>query len=271
MSPSLGKINPSRPPSRAVRRFARFSGAAAIFLVILMAAKAVKPHALWFMVHNVCATNMKVRGKAFPCTTINLPGGYATVRDWAKPTQLLLVPTRRTRGIESPELLKGDSPNYWQAAWEARHLIERHIGQAIPREAIAMAINSRYGRTQDQLHIHVDCVRPDVAQALIHHQDQIGAAWSDLDFHIIHRGFRAMRLEGEDLIDQHDPFKRLAYGDSRARADMGRETLAVVGATFSDGSEGFYLLSDRANPRYFDRGLGEELLDPSCLILKMLN
>ena len=273
LPPSLNKINPSgRKRQRLTepilwRRACRplmLPIAAAIFMIV--AYRIVKPHALWFVVHNVCMEDMAVRKKPFPCTSINPSGGYATLRDFAQPNHLLLVPTRRLTGIESPILLQNGSTNYWQAAWKARHLIETQIGEPIPRNDFAMAINSKYGRTQDQLHIHVDCVRPDVQQALSRHQNEIGAAWSDLDFHIIHREFRAMRLDGADLSTQ-DPFKRLAHGDSKARADMGRETLVVIGASFSDGSEGFFLLSDRANLTGSDRGLGEEVLDPRCRVL----
>ena len=238
-------------------------------ILVIIVCEVIRPHALWFVVRNICVEDMLLRKNPFPCTSVDLQGGYAVLRDFAKPTQILLVPTQRLAGIESPTLLNIGSINYWQAAWEARHLIENQIGKPIPREDIAMAINSRYGRTQNQLHIHVDCVRPDVQKALARHQNEIGATWSDLNFHIIHRGFRAMRLEGKDLSTE-DPFKRLAYGDSKARADMGRETLAVIGASFSDGNEGFFLLSDRANLTTFDRGLGEELLDPKCRVLTPL-
>ena len=247
----------------------QLSVAAALPLAVLavIGVRSNRPQALWLITHDLCTRNMQAYGRAFPCETVNLPGGYAIIRDWTKPTQLLVVPTKRLTGIESPELLKKGAPGYWQAAWQARHLIEHKLGRPIPREDVALAINSKYGRTQEQLHIHVDCVRYDVLQALKRHENEIGAVWSDLDFHIIHRGFRAMRLEETGLIGQYDPFKQLAYGDSRARADMGRETLAVIGATFSDGTDGFYLLSDRADPMYYDRGLGEELLDPRCRVL----
>ena len=238
----------------------------AVFIAVNIV-RAVEPGVLWLVVHDLCVNNMKIRGKAAPCTTVNLPAGYVIIKDAKSNTQLLLVPTKKIRGIESPELLENGSVNYWQAAWQSRHLIADKLGRTIPRQDVAMAVNSRFGRTQEQLHIHIDCVRYDVQQALIRHQNEIGATWSDLKFHIIHRSFRAMRLEGNELTG-HDPFKRLAHGDSRARADMGRETLAVVGATFSDGTEGFYLLSDRANRLTFNRGLGEELLDPLCSVLR---
>ena len=57
-------------------------------------------------------------------------------------------------------------------------------------------------------------------------------------------------------------------GITAARADMGRETLAVIGATFADGRPGFYLLSDRADALSMNQGSSETLLDHDCAVLK---
>ena len=61
-------------------------------------------------------------------------------------------------------------------------------------------------------------------------------------FHSRSRGpFRARRLYG-DTIDTN-PFELLAKGLPEARRDMASQTLVVVGATFRDGQNGFYLLT----------------------------
>ena len=57
-------------------------------------------------------------------------------------------------------------------------------------------------------------------------------------------------------------FQILADGIAGARDHMDIETLAVIGASFKDGSEGFYVLSSEAGP--FVPAHAEELLDPSC-------
>ena len=75
-----------------------------------------------------------------------------------------------------------------------------------------------------------------------------------------------MRLEGADL-GSRDPFKVLADNDPKGRADIGRETLVVVGASFAGGRPGFVLLSGRARLATSDQGHGEELLDHSCEVL----
>ena len=54
------------------------------------------------------------------------------------------------------------------------------------------------------------------------------------------------------------PFQLVAR-QPEARADMGAESLVVVGAVFADGESGFYLLETLDNP-------GEKLQDHGCAV-----
>jgi CDP-diacylglycerol pyrophosphatase len=211
--------------------------------------------------------DMKASGLPAPCSAVNLKAGYAVLKDIRGATQMLLIPTDRISGIESPKLLAPQSPNYWQAAWSERRLFEQRAGRSAPRDDVGLAINSAYGRSQDQLHIHIDCVRPQVKAALKAHEAEIGTRWAPLDVPLAGRRYHALRLMGEDL-GARDPFKLLAEGDADARADMGRETLVVIGEVFAGGQPGFVLLSDRADLISLDEGHGEALLDHECKVLK---
>ncbi len=223
--------------------------------------------ALRKIVIDQCAPHQQARGNPAPCAAIDLAGGAAILKDRNGKTQLLVIPTVPVTGIESPLILAADAPNYWQAAWAARHLVEGLAGHAIPRDDIGLSINSAYSRSQNQLHIHVDCVRAEVRQALLANDGNIGTTWADLDIPLAGHRYRAMRLDGEEL-GARNPFKILAEGDPQAAADMSRETLSVVGATFPDGKPGFYLLSDRAALASMDMAASESLLDHDCGVLK---
>jgi len=229
-------------------------------------ARAADPSALWHVVHDLCVIDMKASGLPAPCVKVDLAGGYAVLKDIRGPTQLLLIPTARTSGIDSPKVLAPGSPNYWQAAWDASALFEKRAKRSVPREDLGLAINSIYGRSQNQLHIHIDCLRADVRNALRANQSRIGRRWSRLDFPLAGRRYSAMRLDGAEL-GARDPFKLLADGDPVARADMGRETLVVAGATFAGEKPGFILLSEHADLARHDPAAGEELLDHTCAVL----
>ncbi len=194
------------------------------------------------------------------------PAGYALLRDPQAKTEVLLVPTTRLIGIESPELQTPGGLNYWQAAWDARRLIEDRVGRQAVREDIGLAINSAFGRSQDQLHIHVDCVLPEVKAALEMRADEIRRFVGALGFALAGKYYRALRLDGESP-GERDPFKLLAQGSPKARADMARQTLAVVGVRSRDGRPGFILLAATGNTPENPDGASEALLDHSCALL----
>ena len=223
--------------------------------------------ALWKIVDGMCVPDMRHQGNPAPCAQVDLRRGFVVMKDINGRTQFLLIPTRRTRGIEDPKLLQPSAPNYWQAAWESRALLEQQVGHPVPREALGLAINSAPGRSQDQLHIHVDCLRSDVADALRTQGGRIGRNWSSLQLPLAGRSYRAMRVMGEDL-GARDPFRLLAR-DPRARADMGQQTLVMAGYRSARGNPGFLLLSHRADLAAGDRAHGEDLLDHRCTALPL--
>jgi CDP-diacylglycerol pyrophosphatase len=219
------------------------------------------------IVVDQCVPSAKASGNPAPCATVDLSGGSAVLKDRRGVTQFLLIPTTVVTGIDDKQILAPDAPNYFEAAWSARHLVEQQAGKPIPRDDIGLSINSAYGRSQNQLHIHIDCIRADVRDALRANDGKIGPHWAALDADLAGHRYRAMRLDGEDL-SARNPFKLLAGGDPEAAADMGRETLAVVGAAFPEGKPGFYLLSDRAAITTMDMATSESLLDHDCAVLK---
>jgi CDP-diacylglycerol pyrophosphatase len=225
-------------------------------------------NALWTIVHDQCVPDQESHQDPAPCEAVSLDGGmpqgYAILKDRVGATQFLLIPTRRISGMESPETLAPDLPNYWQAAWQARRFVDTRAKRALAWDMIGLAVNSALGRSQDQLHIHIDCVRPDVRAALAEHMSEIGRTWAELSFDLRGRRYFALRLEAVALATQ-DPFKLVASGLA-ASTDMAQETLVVVGARLAEDAMGFVLLADRADPNKGDFGHGEDLLDHTCAL-----
>ena len=225
--------------------------------------------ALWHVVHDLCVVDQRTNGSPAPCERVDLSSGEgngtATLKDLLGQTQYLLIPTRRISGIESPELLAGDAPNYWHAAWEARAYVSARAGVELPREAVGMAINSAFTRSQDQLHIHIDCVRTDVQDQLVRFRGWFGENWTLLPFPLNGSNYLARRVNFGRSLDGVDPFHLLAAEADSARVEMAAETLVVIGATFDGGRPGFVLMA-RADPTPDNPAHGEDLLDHSCAI-----
>jgi CDP-diacylglycerol pyrophosphatase len=222
---------------------------------------------LWVVVHDICLPAYQGIGVAFPCAEVNIANGldrgFAVLQTPSSATHFIVVPTTRISGIESPVLLNETAPNYWEAAWDARRFVEKGARRRLPRDKIGMAINSAVSRSQDQLHIHVACIAPAVADFLRRHQAEIHGTWSSLRSALLGHRFAAMKVE-RDSLAHVDPFKLLARGLPSGKFAMRSQTLAVIGATFADGRTGFYLLANDsgASPRKIVSA--EALLDDKC-------
>jgi CDP-diacylglycerol pyrophosphatase len=239
-------------------------------LALLSGPALADPNALWNIVSTRCVPSEELHGDPAPCRLVDLRGGYAVLKDLVGAAQFLLIPTARVTGIESPAILASDAPNYFADAWRARTYVDQALHRTLPREDVSLAINSVFGRSQNQLHIHVDCVRADVRDALRRDAASIGARWSPLPAPLPPGGghrYLAMHVAGENL-DAVNPFRALANGVPSARSDMGRRTLVVVGITFPRGRPGFVMLEDRANPGTGDMASGEELQDHTCAVVR---
>jgi CDP-diacylglycerol pyrophosphatase len=245
------------------RRFIGFLFGLTAALAVAGGARAANPDALWTIVHERCVPDQLRSASPRPCEIVDLAAGYSVLKDLVGETQFLLIPTARIGGIESPELLAPDAPNYFAHAWSVHALIGERAHRAVPRDAIALAINSIYGRTQNQLHIHIDCLRADVRAALRAHAAAIGESWSAVPAPLAGHRYLARRLADLSV----SPFRLLAEGVPGAAAAMGSHTLVLAGATFPDGGDGFYLLDGRADLASLDRGSGEELQDHGCAVL----
>jgi CDP-diacylglycerol pyrophosphatase len=229
--------------------------------------RAADPDALWKIVHDRCVPHATAGEGPAPCSFVDLAGGYAVLKDIRGATQFLLIPTARIAGIESPAILQPGAPNYWQAAWAARRFVDEKAGRSLPRQDIGLAINAASRRSQNQLHIHIDCLRPDVIAALAAKAAEIGTGWTPVALPPAGHAYLARRIDGPDLAGV-DPFRLVADSLPGAAADMGGQTLVLVGAGFGAGQEGFYLLDDHVDPAQPARGWGEELLDHDCALLR---
>jgi CDP-diacylglycerol pyrophosphatase len=179
--------------------------------------------------------------------------GIAVLKDRCGPTHFLVIPTVRRAGVESPELLNAQEPNYFALAWAQREASAAALAPgAADRADIGLAINSRYGRSQAQLHIHIDLLRPQVRSAL----QALGPPWAaDSRLELMGHWYRVDHLESL----ARNPFAQAAREWSAHSADeRARLTLAIA----ADGGQGFFLLSDRADLAAGDRGHAEELLVP---------
>ncbi|WP_312951247.1 CDP-diacylglycerol diphosphatase [Superficieibacter sp.] len=221
------------------------------------------PNALRQIVLEQCVPGQRQHNAPAPCKDVDLRGGYVLLKDKNGPLQYLLMPTMRINGMESPLLLQPSLPNYFWQAWQKRDVLSAQRGSPVPDDAVSLTINSRSGRTQNHLHIHISCLRRDVRAQLNNNLTQISARWLPLPGGLRGHTWLARRVTANELA-QRSPFIMLAEEVPDAREHMGRYALALV----RQSDNAFVLLATQRDLLAFNLASAEEIQDHQCEILK---
>jgi CDP-diacylglycerol pyrophosphatase len=149
---------------------------------------------------------------------------------------LLALPRARVTGVECPEIWGPKAFNLWAPAWqEATTRFKSGVD-------IALGINSKPGRKQDQLHIHLAVLQQQARRDL----DKLKGIPTDLSkwntslFTVMGNVYRIARVN--DL--NTNVFKLLK--DNVSQNDMFEQSIVVVAAT---GGKGFYILNTQGQPK----------------------
>lgn len=208
------------------------------------------PDTLWPLA-ECCAKSLQSNPS---CLVYDNKDEYVIIKDNnpKKPVAYLLMPSIKVTGIEDPQVSKKPVVDFWEYAW---HQSRKYPGK--PAASTALAINSVHGRDQNQLHIHISCVQPEVRKAL--DAATIGvfpAKPVALQLPPHNNTYEVVKVTG--LGGKQSPFL-VIQADPRAKAHMGSQSIAVVGS--ANANEYFVLNTyyHGSNP-----GAAEELLDQTC-------
>jgi CDP-diacylglycerol pyrophosphatase len=217
--------------------------------------------ALRQIVQDQCVVHWTQHKGPAPCELVFLAdgksnsSGYAILADRKGGAHYLLIPTQTMAGTDASELLDPDLPNYFAQAWHARDLLSKFVGHEVPRAAIGLATNNVQNRSQDQFHIHIECLRREVMESLRAVAEQLTDKWSPVS--VAGSTYEALRIGSVDL-DGSNPFELLATLGPETRHHMGDYTVVVAGMQFNSGP-GFVMLTGTGRT-------GELLLESSCTV-----
>jgi CDP-diacylglycerol pyrophosphatase len=230
--------------------------------------------ALWRVV-QLCVADHALTGAAFPCLDVNLSGGkergYVVLRLPLANLDLILAPTTKILGVEDPRLQSLEAPNYFEDAWSERVFLTARRKIPLAHADVALAVNSRELRSQDQLHIHIGCLSRETKQTLASLALQLPEdRWVRIGQPMtvgkgLHAaGFWGRRVARESLAEVN-PF-RLATEAYRNDSEMRAHTMIVVaGVALARGRDGFVLLASSGEPSGpGDQASAEDFLDASC-------
>lgn len=221
---------------------------------------------LWNLVNLKCLRHLAKSEDPVPCDSVDVSHGWERGTAYLKApvgrARMLAIPNQIVTGVEDPALLSPEEPNYFATALAARSALLWRLSGQQSRATIAVAIDSKRARDQDQLSLIVDCLDKDVAVWLTANGSSLDASWRRLDAPLKGRMYWTRWVEASALADT-SPFRLLADGVEGAKLDMASWSLAAVPFE-RDGRPGAVLLADRADDA--GGGRASDLEDLSCAV-----
>ncbi|GJD98070.1 putative CDP-diacylglycerol pyrophosphatase [Methylobacterium iners] len=215
---------------------------------------------LWTALQG-CILAKQTLGRTFPCLAVDLGDkerpGTAVLRAPGQPTHTVVIPTAHVAGLEAPELQGPNGIAYWRAALAARSYVTDALRGQLSLQDVGMAVNSAGGRSQDQLHIHLDCVDLSTRAALQQFGRNVTEQWSPLPVGLHGSRFFAMRIPAAKA-DSFNPFVALMHLPGR-QTILRATSLAVISTPQEEVNQGFYVLAYRSPGSH-----AEKLLDHTC-------
>ncbi|MFV8248352.1 CDP-diacylglycerol diphosphatase [Bdellovibrio bacteriovorus] len=223
--------------------------------------------ALWNIISTQCLPLHKIGEEKNPCIEVNIAHGeekgYVVFKDRVGDLQYLLMPTEKITGMESPEIRDAGATNYFDLAWKAKTYMDKKHGSVIPVEAVSLAINSQFGRSQNQLHIHVSCVKPQVQQQLQEQAAKLKNGWTLLPQPLLGHKYYVRKISEKEL-EKGNAFQMLADGVPGAKDHSGEFGLGLVAVKDKKKGHSLILLTSRFERGSNNYGSVEEIQDHSC-------
>ena len=217
---------------------------------------------LWEQVKK-CSINQRELHKPYPCVYVDIDNKYV-IANGSEPGDYLLLPTDQISGIESHQISRLNSRNYWQYAWN-KAIDKDYIRSKAPQvkfpEQIGLAINSPQARHQDQLYIHLSCIKKTVSDELdkAEKNSEITDRFQSQTYvYLENQNYSVRFLDNDSLSNSNNPF--LLVKEFVGEKKMGYQSIAVVGRK----QRGFYVLKAESDAQNAYKAAAEKLLDEDC-------
>lgn len=245
------------------------ASAAALFSLLAGPAKAeMDRNQLWSIVSFKCMRHLAKAEAAIPCDSIDTTKGWdrgiAYLKDGVGIARMLAIPTHPVSGIEDPAVLAKDEPNYFAAAWNAQGLFPMRLHAVAPSTSVGVVVDAKVARDQDQLHVIVDCLKPEVAASLSSEAGNVKSRWAMMSVPLNGRTYWARRVDATDPENVW-PLQLLVDDLPGAKDALADWSLALTQPASLKG-QGFLILADRVEGE--QGGRPRDLLDPSCAVVQ---
>ena len=238
---------------------------------------------LW-EITKTCVANFLAHGSPDPCLVVDLKQGqdqgqdqtqdqtqdqgqnqgFVILKDRLGASHFLLIPTRKILGIEDPILISKEMTNFWSKAFEHLSYVPKSLNKQIPLDHLIIGINSTFARSQDQLHLHLDCLAPEVLQWLQTNGKNLAPNGGEAA--VFKRAkFRVWKIKSHEFIN---PFLELAEDAGSTGFDIKKHALALVTSKDASGQFEFFVFDSMSAPEGspYSGGSADLLMDRQCSI-----
>jgi len=196
------------------------------------------------------------------CVIVDRQRGFMLYKDMIGASHYLVIPVQPVSGVDDARVWSDRQHNAWAFGWSVRDTVARAVGNPLPDTLLGLAINARAARSQDQLHIHLDCISESARDFMT--SGGIDTRWRDLQF----RGkpVRARLIPSDEPVLPVDPFDVVKedIGPGAEIADRGVFLGYVRPPHGQEGQAGFVVVDDPVNKASGANGHASDFLDRGC-------
>lgn len=227
---------------------------------------------LWNIVSGECVPLAKVQQRPnVSCVSVVLvpdeQRGYAVFKDRNGPLHFLLIPTAKIEGIENSILLQPETTDYFLKAWQSRGYLAQASDRPVARNMVSLTVNSAYARSQEQLHIHIACIKPEIKAQLDSQISRFSERWSSVEYGINGHHYLVRTLT-ESQFREMSLFRRLVKELPDAANNMDKYGIALVAYNDIDNRPMYLFMANRLDVLALNPGYTGDIQDYQCDLLK---
>lgn len=207
------------------------------------------------------------------CAQVDRSRELVLYKDAIGTSHYLVIPARPVTGVDDGKAWDGTGANPWAFGWEARGIVGQSLGKAVPDDMLGLAVNSQASRSQDQLHIHLDCISA-AARAFVNGASgPIGTDWTSLRFD--GKPVHARFIPAAAPVLSADPFALVGGradepAASRASALPPDRGIFVTYGRDRQGRPGFFVVDQPVHAAAGSNGHASDFLDRRCRLAQEL-
>ncbi|WP_100227916.1 CDP-diacylglycerol diphosphatase [Cupriavidus basilensis] len=196
------------------------------------------------------------------CAVVDRAKGLVLYKDAIGRSHFLVIPDHRVTGVEERGVWEDGGPNPWAFGWDARQFVGQARGRPLPDAILGLAINAKASRSQEQMHIHLDCISRDARDFVSGANARIGTTWTALRF--MGKPVQAIFVPSPEASMSVNPFLLIKHRLGDAAPVVPDRGVFVTYVPDAAGTSGFVIVDQPVDREAGSNGHASDFLDRQC-------